>query len=97
MNLQVITAVKEPIHRISSMICVRKPNKLCICLDPKDLNKAIKRKITRFLNDIFVKLSKAKLFLVVDCKDGFWQVTVTEFNRFLTTFCTPFGIWLFRW
>ena len=41
-NLQVITTVKEPTEWISSMICVKKPNKLRICLDPKDLNKAIK-------------------------------------------------------
>ena len=42
-NLQMITPVKEPTEWISSMICVKKPNKLRICLDPKDLNKAIKR------------------------------------------------------
>ena len=42
-NLQMITTVKEPTEWISSMIWVKKPNKLRICLDPKDLNKAIKR------------------------------------------------------
>ena len=48
-NLEVITPVKEPTEWICNMICVKKPNKLRICLDPKDLNKAIKDQITRFL------------------------------------------------
>ena len=96
-NLQVITTVKEPTEWISSMICVKKPNKLRICLDPKDLNKAIKRPNYPIPNidDILVKLSKAKLFSVVDCKDGFWQVKLTESSSFLTTFWTPFG--RYRW
>ena len=96
-NLQVITTVKEPTEWISSMICVKKPNKLCICLDPKDLNKAIKRPNYPIPNidDILVKLSKAKLFSVVDCKDGFWQVKLTESSSFFTTFWTPFG--RYRW
>ena len=96
-NLQVITTVKEPTEWISSMICVKKPNKLRICLDPKDLNKAIKRPNYPIPNidDILVKLSKAKLFSVVDCKDGFWQVKLTKSSSFLTTFWTPFG--RYRW
>ena len=96
-NLQVITTVREPTKWISNMICVKKPNKLRICLDPKDLNKAIKRPISPFPNidDILEKFSKAKLFSVVDCKDEFWQVKLTESNSFLTTFWTPFG--RYRW
>ena len=42
-NMKVISPVKEPIKWINSMVIVKKPNKLCICLDLKDLNKAIKR------------------------------------------------------
>ena len=96
-NLQVITTVKEPTEWISSTICVKKPNKLRICLDPKDLNKAIKRPNYPIPNidDILVKLSKAKLFSVVDCKDGFWKVRLTESSSFLTTFWTLFG--RYRW
>ena len=96
-ELQVIAPVKEPTDWISSMICVKKPNKLRICLDPKDLNKAIKRPNYPIpnLDDVLAKLSKAKFFSVVDCKDGFWQVKLTESSSFLTTFCSPFG--RFRW
>ena len=79
------------------MICVKKPNKLRICLDPKDLNKAIMQPNYPIpnLDNVLAKLSKAKFFSVVDCKDGFWQVKLTESNSFLTTFWSPFG--RFRW
>jgi len=42
-NMKVLSPVKEPTKWINSMVIVKKPNKLCICLDPKGLNKAIKR------------------------------------------------------
>ena len=77
-NLQVIIPVKELTYWISeiSMICVKKPNKLHICLDLKHLNIAIKRPNYPIFNidNILVKLSKAKLFSVVDCEEWFWQV-----------------------
>ena len=96
-NLLVITPVKESTEWINSMICVKKPNKLRICLDPKDLNKAIKRPNYSIHNidDILIKLYKAKLFSVVDYKDGFCQVKLTKSSSFLTTFWTPFG--RYRW
>lgn len=37
----VITPLTEPTKLVSSMSVVVKPNKLCTCLDPRDLNKAI--------------------------------------------------------
>ena len=37
----------------------------------------------------------AKVFSVVDAKDGFLQVSLDEESSFLTTFWTPFG-W-YRW
>ena len=39
----VITLVKEPTKWISSMVAVCKSEKLRLCIDPKDLNRAIKR------------------------------------------------------
>ena len=47
-ELQMNAPVKTPTDWISSMIGLKKPNKLSICLDPKDLNKAIKRQINQF-------------------------------------------------
>ena len=50
------------------------------------------------VEDIAPKLTKAKVFSVVDVKDGFLQVVLNEPSSYLTTFCRftwlrmPFGI-----
>ena len=80
------------------MIAVRKPTgKLRICIDPKDLNQALKRPhyLTPTIKEILPHLSNAKVFSVLDAKDGFWQVKLEEESRYLTTFWTPFG--RYRW
>jgi hypothetical protein len=60
----VIKKITEPTDWISSMVAVKKPNKLRICLDPKELNKAVK--IPKYklptLDDVSANLSKAKIF-----------------------------------
>ena len=37
------------------------------------------------------KLAKAKVFTVLDAKDGFYQVKLERESSLLTTFWTPFG------
>ena len=92
---EVLKPVEEPTDWISSMVAVKKPgtNKIRICLDPKDLNKAIKR--PRYpqptIEEILPQLAKAKIFSVLDAKDGFWQVKLDEESSLLTTFWTPLG------
>jgi len=40
----ILSEVKEPTDWVNSCVCVTKPNcKIRLCLDPKDLNRAIKR------------------------------------------------------
>jgi len=96
-NMKVLSPVKEPTKWINSMVIVKKLNKLRICLDLKDLNKAIKRPHYPIptIDDILPQLSKAKVFSVLDAKDGFWQVKLDEPSSYLTTFWTPFG--RYRW
>ena len=93
----VIARVTTPTQWISSMVAVKKPNKLRICIDPSDLNKAINRNHypTPTIDDILPSLSNAKIFSVVDAKDGFLQVKLDEKSSYLTTFYTPLG--LYRW
>ena len=43
------------------------------------------------IEDILPELGKAKIFTKLDCKDGYWQIKLTEENSLLTTFATPFG------
>lgn len=42
-DLGVIVRQAEPTDWVNSMVTVVKPNKLRICIDPQDLNQAIKR------------------------------------------------------
>ena len=89
----VITPVKEPTKWINSMVAVRKPGKLRLCIDPKDLNKAIRRPHYPLptTEDIFPKLTNAKVFSVLDAQKGFWQIELDESSSFLTIFWTSFG------
>ena len=93
----ILTPVNEPTDWVSSMVTVVKPNKLRICIDPKDLNRAIKRSHYPMptIEEVATKLSKAKVFTVLDAKSGFWQIKLDEESSMLITFKTPFG--RFRW
>ena len=58
------------------MVTVVKPDKLRICIDPKDLNRAIKHPNYQMpiLDEILPTLANAKVLSVLDAKDGFYQV-----------------------
>ena len=100
----IIAKVTEPTDWISSSVIVDKPGKLRLCIDPNDLNRSIKRPKHQMktLDDILPKLTKAKVFSVLDAKDGFHQVKLDTESSYLTTHWTvngryrylvmPFGI-----
>ena len=69
----IIKKVTEPTEWISSMVIGAKPNKSRICLDPRELNKALKRPKYQMptLEEILPRLAKAKVFSTLDTKDGF--------------------------
>ena len=71
---EVIAPVSNPTDWVSSIVLVEKGEKLRICLDPKDLNKAIKRCHYPMptIDDILPELANAKIFSVLDVKHGFW-------------------------
>ena len=64
----------EPTAGVSSILVVAKPNKLRICLAPRDLNKAIRREHYQMptVEEVPTRLAHAKKFIVVDGRDGFW-------------------------
>ena len=95
----IIAKVSEPTPWVSSMVVVRKKNgRVRICIDPRDLNKAIKRCHYPMptLEEVATRLPKAKVFSVLDAKSGFWQVKLSESSCKLTTFNTPFGRYYWR-
>ena len=67
-----------------------KPDKksVRVCLDPRDLNKAIRRNHFHLptLDDVLPRLKGARVFSLLDAKDGFLQVKLSESSSFLTTF-----------
>ena len=63
------------------------------CLDPEDLNKAIKRNqwYARTLDDILPESAQSKYFTVKDAMSGFWHILLDFRGHLLTTFNTPWG------
>ena len=97
-STQIIAPVTEPTNWVSSVLAVpKKDGSIRVCLDPKDLNTAIKRSNYPLptVDDVTSRLTKAKVFSAMDAKSGFWQVKLSETSSYYTTFNTPFG--RFRW
>ena len=84
----IVEKVAIPTGWISSVVVVTTPNKIRICLDPKDLNKAVIRPKYQLLtlDELLPKLSRAKVFSTLNAKDGFYQVGLDENSSLKTTF-----------
>jgi transposase InsO family protein len=92
-----ITPVQEPTEWVSSMALSLKNDKLRICIDPRDLNNAIKREHypMKSIEDVASEIPGAKVFSVLDAKSGFLQIKLDKKSSYLTTFNTPIG--RYRW
>ena len=64
-----------------------------LCLDPQNLNQALRRNHFQMpdIDDVLPQLAEAKVFSLCDAKDGFLQVKLSEKSSHLTTFWTPYG------
>ena len=94
----IITEVHEHTEWINSIVPVMKEgSSLRLCLDPKDLNKAIERNqwYASTLDDILPESAQSKYFTVKDATSGFWHIPLDLRNSLLTTFNTPWG--KYRW
>lgn len=88
-KLGVIINENYPTDWVSNIVVVMKNEKMRICLDPKDLNLALKRLHYQLptIDDILHELAKANLiFSVLGAQNGFWQVQLDEESSELTTF-----------
>ena len=94
-TLGVIAKQDEPTDWVHSLVTVRKPNKMRVCIDPKDLNRAIKRIHVHYhlqtVEEVIEKLPQAKVFSKFDATHGFWHIKLDEASSKLLTFKTPFG------
>jgi hypothetical protein len=79
------------------VIATKKSGALRICIDPRPLNKALKRETYHLpvLDDLMPDLARAKVFSSVDLTAGYWHCVLDEESSLLTTFATPFG--RYRW
>ena len=101
-KLDVIEKIDEPTDCVSGMVIVEKGNgQLPICLDPRDLNSAIKRNHYPMptVDDDLSKLGRAKIFSELYASSGYWQIKVDQPSAkllaFSTSFCfkrLPFGV-----
>ena len=90
----IIVPVDEPTDWVNSLVVREKPNgSLGICLDPKDLNKAIKREHypVPTVDMVTNKLQGATFFSHLDGKSAYWNVELDEESSKLTTFNTHKG------
>ncbi|GBL79545.1 Transposon Ty3-I Gag-Pol polyprotein [Araneus ventricosus] len=98
-QLCVVSPVDKPADWVNSLVIVEKPNgKLRICLDPRNLNKAIKREqyVIPSVDEIIRRLEGKQCFSVLDLKEGFWQIPLDKDSAELCTFNLPFGCYKFN-
>ncbi|KAK3108757.1 hypothetical protein FSP39_014959 [Pinctada imbricata] len=97
-KLGVIKKQTEPTPWVSSLVLATKPNgKLRVCIDPKDLNLAIKREHypLKTVEEVVAEIHGAKIFTKLDATSGFWQIPLDDESIKLCTFNTPFGRYSF--
>jgi len=98
-NQGVIIPVEEPTEWVSSMVAAVKKNTkdIRICIDPRDLNKALQRPHhpMRTIDDVIADMPNAKVFTTLDAKSGFWQIPLDHESSMKTCFNTPFGRYRF--
>ncbi|CAM1154056.1 Uncharacterised protein r2_g4222 [Pycnogonum litorale] len=79
-------------------MCENQDGSLRICLDPKDLNLALKRgqHYTPSLGELTHRLKNANIFSKLDAKSGYWSVVLDPQSQLYTTFNSPFGRYCFK-
>ena len=93
----VIVKQTEPTDWVNSMVTVIKREKIRVCIDPRDLNRAIKREHypMKTIEEVVAGMPEAKVFSVLDATSGYWQMELNEESSKLCTFNTPLGRYRF--
>jgi hypothetical protein len=98
-SLNIISKVETPTQWVSPIVVVKKPSgKVKICLNPRELCKAILREHypLKTVEEVAANLKHAKHFTMLDAASGFYKIQLTEESSWLTTFNTPFGRYRFE-
>ena len=92
--LGVITHVDQPTDWVSSITYVQKVNgELHLCLDPRDLNRAICCNHHKMptVEEVTHEFANLHYFTKLDTCHGYWSIILDEESSLLTTFNSPFG------
>ena len=95
---KIITPVDQPTPWVNSLVVTtKKSGALRVCVDPRPLNKALKRETYQMpvLDEVLPELAQAKVFSTADLRSGFWHCVLDDESSLLTTFSTPYG--RYRW
>ena len=88
----------DPCEWVNSIAFSRKASgELRVCLDPRNLNKAIKRTYHKIptLDELSHELAGATVFSKLDAKHGYWSIELEEESSNLCTFNSPAGKYKF--
>ena len=80
-EMDVVVKQEEPTDWVNSLVTVNKPNgKIRICIDPRDLNKAILREHypLKTVEEVISQMPTAKVFSKLDATSGFWQLRLDK-------------------
>jgi len=94
----IIVPVTESLSWVSLLLIVAKPDGcIRICIDPKPVNKALKRAkyCLPTIDDVLLKIAGAKVFSTSDVRSFFWNLNPDNESSRLIVFETPFGC--YRW
>ena len=97
-SLNIIEKVTHPTDWVSNIVVVEKSNgKLRLCLDPRNLNKALKHKHFQLptVDDIMAEMPCTKIFSKLEASSGYWHIRADNESADLLTFNTPFGRYCF--
>ena len=98
-SLNIIEKVDHPTDWVNSIVLVEKSDgSIRICLDPKDLNKAIKREFTQLPTpeEIMSMMARATRFSKIDASSGYWRIALDKESSNLLAFNMPFGRYKFK-
>ena len=92
-DLDITEPVQKPTYWVSGLVVVEKKGNLRVCLDPRPLNKAIKREHLHLptAEEIFSQMSGASYFSKLDTSSVNWQIKENKLSSNLLTFGTPSG------
>ena len=82
-NNGVITKLYEPQYWVTNLLTVVEQGKIRICLDPRDLNKAIKGEHhpMNTTEDVATRLNGAKYCSVLDADKDFYQAKIATVQK----------------